>query len=373
MIDEMRVVIVEDDSDARANLQDILELEGCAVWSTGSIREALTLEIWPQVDLVILDRRLSDDLVDRWLGTLRRMAPRAAIVIVTAYADLDSTITALRYGAYDYLLKPINPEALRASLRRLRQLRDARDRALQSERLAAIGQTVAGLAHESRNALQRIQTSVEMLRLEIADRSGALELCGQIEQAVLELTRLHEQVRAYAAPIVLERQECNLRELWRHVWQELSYRHQDKKLRLEEYSHEKHCSCHVDPFAMSQVLRNLLENAIDASPTEGRIIVKCRNAQVGGQPAWAVTIQDEGPGIDPAQFDKVFEPFFTTKSKGTGLGLAIARRIMEAHGGKLVAEQAERGAALTMYVPHSASLGVPAEAHYFVLEGLPFG
>ncbi len=372
MTEQLRVVVIDDDPDTRANLEDILQLEHCVVKSVGSLREALTLDNWSKVNVVILDRRLADDVADKLLGTFRRLAPQAAIIVITAYADLNSTIAALRHGVYDYILKPINPEALLASLSRLRQLHEARRQALQAQRLAAIGQTVAGLTHESRNALQRIQSSVEMLRFKLADQTAAIELCDRIEQAVSELLRLHEQVRSYAAPVILERRETDLRTIWRHAWQELAHRHREKRLRLVEQTEGSEFPCEVDPFAITQVFRNLFDNAIDASPVEGQVHVLCRACSLHSLPAWAITVRDDGPGIDPAQFEKLFQPFVTTKPKGTGLGLAIAQRLVDAHGGKLIASRLSRGAEFTIYLPRTTVPSVPSEAHYFVLDGLPF-
>lgn len=97
----------------------------------------------------------------------------------------------------------------------------AEERALQSERLAAIGQTVTGLAHESRNAFQRSQACLELLALELEDRPEELELVSRIQRALDHLHRLYEEVRDYAAPIKLDRQLCDLAHLWRDAWSHL--------------------------------------------------------------------------------------------------------------------------------------------------------
>ena len=98
------------------------------------------------------------------------------------------------------------------------ELRAAQQRALQSERLAAIGEMVAGLAHESRNALYRGQVCLEMLALEVEDRPEALRLIDRLQQAQDDLLTLYEDVQDYAAPIHLERRVCDLAEIWRTAW-----------------------------------------------------------------------------------------------------------------------------------------------------------
>src|SRR5262249_58461376 len=94
-------------------------------------------------------------------------------------------------------------------------LREAQQKALQAERLAAIGQMVAGLAHESRNALQRSQACLSLLELRLRDQPEALDLLGRLQQAQDDLHRLYEGVRHYAAPIRLDRRVCDLARAWR--------------------------------------------------------------------------------------------------------------------------------------------------------------
>src|SRR5437867_810977 len=104
----LRFLIIVDDPDARANLQDIVEMDDCEVATAGSFAEALARRDWPTFDAIILDRRLPDGTAEEFLPKLRQLAPAAAIVIVTGYADLEGAIAALRYGAVDYILKPVN-------------------------------------------------------------------------------------------------------------------------------------------------------------------------------------------------------------------------------------------------------------------------
>ena len=111
--------VIEDDPDTRANLSDILELDGFDVSAAGSAHEALAFQHWQQISVVILDRKLPDANALELLPRIKQLAPAAAVVVVTGYADLDGAISALRDGATEYILKPINPDALRASLARI--------------------------------------------------------------------------------------------------------------------------------------------------------------------------------------------------------------------------------------------------------------
>ena len=229
----------------------------------------------------------------------------------------------------------------------------AEERALQSERLAAIGQTVTGLAHESRNAFQRSQACLELLSLELEDRPAELELVSRIQRALDHLHRLYEEVRDYAAPIKLDRQLCDLAHLWRDAWSHLEVNRTGKEIKLQESVDYVELTAHVDWFALGQVFRNIFENAIAACTEPGTISVSCSRASLDEQPAISIRIRDSGPGIPQDARGRVFDAFFTTKTKGTGLGMAIARRIVEAHGGTIELGNQDEGAEFVIVLPRS--------------------
>jgi PAS domain S-box-containing protein len=242
-------------------------------------------------------------------------------------------------------------------------LREAQGKLLQAERLAGIGQMITGLAHESRNALQRMQACLEMLQMEVADRPQALDYAKRIQAAQDYLGQLYEEVRSYAKPIHLERRTCDLRRLWGAAWADLALRREGRSIELEDRTDGLDLTCDVDPFALGQVFRNLFENAISACGEEGRIAILGRAADHEGAPALVLLVNDDGPGFPPGHEGRVFQPFFTTKTQGTGLGLAIVRRILEAHGGRVALVKGPLpGAALELTLLRGAAPGQPAEA-----------
>jgi PAS domain S-box-containing protein len=214
-------------------------------------------------------------------------------------------------------------------------LKQAQQQALRAERLAAIGQMVAGLAHESRNALQRSQACLEMLALKVRDRPDALDLIARLQKAQDHLQLLYEDVRSYAAPIVLDRRPCDLALVWREAWAHLEPARKAKDATLREAAQGVDLHCTADAFRLGQVFQNIFDNALAAGRAPVAVEVHAEAAELAGQPALRVLVSDNGPGLDPQQRQKVFDPFFTTKAKGTGLGMAIARRIVEAHGGQI--------------------------------------
>jgi signal transduction histidine kinase len=211
----------------------------------------------------------------------------------------------------------------------------AQERALQTERLAAIGQMMTGLAHESGNALARSQACLEMLQWEVQDRPEALELITRVQKAQDHLRQLYEEVRGYAAPVKLEREVWDLGGIWRQAWDNLHVRREGRDAALREEVARVDLHCAVDQFRLEQVFRNILENALAACADPVRITVRGSDAELAGRPAVRLSIQDNGPGLTPEQRQRIFEPFFTTKTKGTGLGMAIAKRLIDSHGGQI--------------------------------------
>jgi len=459
---DVLVFVVDDDDDTRMNLRDILELDGYEIAEASCAHELFALPGWENVSLILLDRKLPDGDPEQLLPKIKRRAPQASVIIVTGYGDVATAVSALRRGAADYIIKPVNADALRASIRReldhqrserqlqalfenaldgfvifdgddvivdanpaacsmlrvergqlvgrrlgnlvavdgdgetgqrdmvftsrnhagecrLRRgdgveievehqvtfnfapglnmvsLRDVTERkrseqrALQAERLAAIGETMTALVHESRNALQRSFACLEMLALEVEDRPSAVDLVGRTQRAQEQLRQLYEEVRQWAAPINLQRQRSNLSEVWREAWQQVMQVHGQKQLKLLE---DIACEpiCRIDPLKMGQVFRNIFENAVEVSPNQAVVELHCSNGTAVGGDELRITIRDHGPGLSAEQLDRMFEPFFTTKTKGTGLGLAITKRIVNAHFGRITASSSP-GACIEITFP----------------------
>ena len=214
------------------------------------------------------------------------------------------------------------------------ELKEAQRRALQVERLAAIGQMVTGLAHESRNALQRSQACLEMLAFRLEERPDALDLVAGVQDAQDDLARLYEEVRTYAAPILLERRPCSLRDVLREAWARLEVSRKGRDAQIRETG-DGDPRCEGDSHRLGQVFRNILDNSLDACDDPVRVEVSWEDADLAGKPAVRVALRDHGPGLSAEQRKNLFEPFYTTKTQGTGLGMPIVRRIVEAHGGQI--------------------------------------
>jgi signal transduction histidine kinase len=183
----------------------------------------------------------------------------------------------------------------------------------------------------------------------VEDRPEALKLVKRVEKAQEDLHKLFEEVRQWAAPLNLRREECNLRQLWREVWTNVTHTQGAKRLRLDEKAPQA-VTLSVDRFAMAQVFRNVFENAVEVSPADEAVEIACSEGANGKCNSVVISISDRGPGLSPEQQQRIFEPFFTTKAKGTGLGMAIASRIVHSHGGSISATSAG-GARIEITLP----------------------
>ncbi len=202
-----------------------------------------------------------------------------------------------------------------------------------AERLAAVGEAMQGLSHEGRNALQRAQACLELLRLHVGPDAEALQLLEKIEAAQDHLLRVYEEVKSYAAPIVLRYETCQIDQLVQQACAALTERTPSVQV-------TNHClpdgpGVELDGNAIRQVLELVFENAVASRRKDPWIEICCFDSELDITPAITLVVSDRGPGVPPEQWEKIFEPFYTTKTHGTGLGLAVCRRIISAHGGRI--------------------------------------
>ena len=381
-LDEFSVLIVEDDEDARQNLVDILSLDGYFVQTESHCLPAIQAVERREFDAIIVDWRLPDGDGGELVPVIKREQPATPIVVITGMRDFETALTALRSGAYDFLLKPIFPDALRSVLGRiverkqhLTDLEATQHKLVENERLAAIGQMVAGLAHESRNAFQRSHACLAELELDLQEMPESLQLIRKVQKALDDLHMLLEEVRNYSAPIILERRQFDMRALVSDTWQEILLAADAEKQDVEfSLSVDPRVpeNCDFDRHRLTQVLRNLLENALYACAKPGKVSVEMAVSQTSDSHGKLVLhVRDNGNGIPAADRQKIFQPFYTTKTKGTGLGLAISERIVAAHGGTISAEENAPGAHFVVELPcqssahaHAAGQGSsPSSAH----------
>jgi signal transduction histidine kinase len=216
-----------------------------------------------------------------------------------------------------------------------RRLADAQDVARRSERLAALGQLTAGLAHELRNPMGTMKASAEILLKQLpADQPVARELAGYIRDEVDRTNSLVTRFLDFARPLELRRSPVDLNELIDRAIDRIERRDPPIGVSIHRNYSPDVSPLPLDAELMERVFYNLLLNAAEASTEGDPVTVKTRPVPGGAE----ASVIDRGVGIDPAQLESVFNPFFTTKPAGTGLGLAIVSKIVDQHGGRIGVE-----------------------------------
>jgi two-component system, NtrC family, sensor histidine kinase HydH len=233
-----------------------------------------------------------------------------------------------------------------------RNLVAAQADAQRSERLAALGQLTAGLAHELRNPLGTIRTSAEML----AKRVGAVdplaqELTGYISSEVDRTNELVKRFLDFAKPFRLQVSAVDLRDVVDRAIRQVRTRAENKRVTIYRQDAPELAEAPLDAQWIEQMLANLLANAIDASPEDAVVTVVLREAEGGVE----LAVSDRGAGIPEENRQVIFNPFFTTKAEGTGLGLAIVSKIVDEHHGRIFVESKPgEGATFRVWLPRRA-------------------
>ena len=214
-------------------------------------------------------------------------------------------------------------------------LKAAQTEVLRSERLAALGQLTAGLAHELRNPLGTIKTSAEMLARKLpADDPIAKELSGYISTEVDRTNELVKRFLDFAKPFRLHVESTDLREVIDRAALQVATRAEVRGCTIIRNDSPDVHELPIDAQWICQLVSNLLANAIDASPPGSVVTVLTRPAEGGAE----IAVIDRGAGIATENIGNIFNPFFTTKSEGTGLGLAIVSKIVDEHRGRIFVE-----------------------------------
>jgi signal transduction histidine kinase len=243
--------------------------------------------------------------------------------IIMAYSEVTDRLQ----QSHDQLQQTV--ESLRTELGEKNRLLERRNR------LAALGEMAAGMAHEIRNPLGGIQLYASLLAKDVADKADSLLLVTKISAGVKRLEGLVSQTLHFTREIAANATQVDLAEIVAEAV-ELSHNAMLTRSITCTVDGPEQLAVTVDSVLIGQALLNLLLNAADATPEGGAVSVTF-NAPTpdSGARQFHVVIRDSGPGIPVAILDKVFNPFFTTKDNGTGLGLAIVHRIVEAHEGSI--------------------------------------
>jgi signal transduction histidine kinase len=376
--------VAEDSKVIRAKLVSILEtLEGVELRVAADGLEALALARERRPDLLLTDNEMPGLTGIQLVRVLRNTWSRLElpILMLTANSATETKVQAFRYGANDYVTKPVEAAELRARVRGQLDLKlaiqenlEARLQLLEARKYQAVGRLAAGMAHELNNPAQftasnlseqsrqpfAAQLAEHCQRVELEDIlretplavDEALEGIRRMAHVIRELKEFAGDPGAELSELELNQALCNVVEVSRSTWSpcvELFLELHPEPLMVRAAAHP-----------IKQAILNLLNNAVEAVQSLGRTgSVVIASAPVAG--GVEISVSDDGPGIAPELQSQIFEPFFTTKllGQGMGQGLFVAHAIVvEQHGGRLWCESRPgSGATFRIWLPAAAAPG----------------
>ncbi len=352
-----KILVVDDEQSVATTIKAILQLDGNEVTAVTSGKEALDLLRGREFDVVLTDLRLDDLDGIEVLRETQKLWPDTVSIMLTGYASLESAVTALRSGAYDYLIKPSDVDELRATVGRALERRRLRQRLVELEQLDKLKTQFLSMAsHELRTPLTAVSGFMQIARRRMGRLGGATDIPNSwreeaqradetLEMAnrqAKKLARLIDELldvsRLQQGRVEMRLAEIELAEVVREV---------GERMKLLSKGHEIETKIDgaapivADRDRIEQVLENLVGNAIKYSPETGRIEMSLHQSGANA----IVSVRDEGIGIAPAEVEKIFGLFYRSPDPradhvgGLGLGLYISREIVSRHHGRLWAER----------------------------------
>jgi two-component system, NtrC family, sensor histidine kinase HydH len=297
------------------------------------LEEKLIPQAGPVVGVIEITQNISGDLAE--------IANFRLIILITLVVIM---------GLLFLVLRQIVKKAGTILERRQEEQRRLEGQLHQSERLAALGEMTAGVAHEVRNPLGIISSTAELLR----ERLARYEPGNRLAQIIVEESnRLNEKITEFldfARPRIPNLRPCDLEATLNRGLELLQPEIDRLGIKVSREYRLDGRMLMVDQDLLYQAFLNILINAIQALPDGGHLTVFTLPGP-GGQ-GGEIRFQDNGEGIEPEALNKIFNPFFTTKEKGSGLGLPIVKSIIEAHEGSLdISSTAGAGTTVTVKLP----------------------
>ena len=354
-----KILLVDDEEGIRKVLDISLSDSGFKVFTAETGKEALDIFRKIRPPIVLTDIKMPGMGGIELLQKIKEESPDTEVIMITGHGDMELAIRSLKFDATDFITKPINDDALEIALKRanekitlktrlrehtenLEQLvREKTKKLVEAERLAAVGQTVAGLAHAIKNITGGLTGGTFVLDkgLQLNNEKYLREGWDMLKGNVGRLKNMALDLLNYAKEREPDYHLCDPNRPARDVIDLMIPRARENDVSLEIESDESLPKVWLDPEGIHGCLLNLVTNAIDAcinvdcTQRHGKVVLRILKTE-----GWAVKFQvvDNGCGMDEETKEKIFRRFFSTKgSRGTGLGLMITKKIIDEHQGAI--------------------------------------
>ena len=366
---------VDDSATVLAQAAFLLEEAGFEVLRAETAREAQRVcRSAGRLHVGFIDKQLPDDSGLNLIPKIKKLHPHCELIMITGTPTFESAVAAFKWGAMDFIEKPLRPDALRnlaksaAEKVRLREDNARLEQQLaRAQRMEAVGRLAGGIAHDFNNVLMAIITSAAFLREDVVEGDPRQEDIDGILKAAESASRLVRQLLVFsrddAAPTSSNDVNGCIRRLERILRRTLP-----SEIDLVMQLSDDTGNIELNLSHLEQLVMNLVINARDAMPSGGELVVETRRTGVGAGAAGAtilpageyaeLRVTDSGIGMTEDVKQSIFEPFFTTKDegKGTGLGLSTCYGIANAaRGAILVDSELGRGSTFRVLLPASVA------------------
>ncbi|MDY6832951.1 MAG: response regulator [Thermodesulfobacteriota bacterium] len=367
-----RVLMVDDEADFLNAVSRRLAKRGISPVLAGSGEEGLALLAETPMDVAVLDVKMPGMGGLEALRRIKGAWPDMEVILLTGNVSAADGVEGIKQGAFDYITKPIEIDHLAG---KIRQAWDKRRRKREQEeqqrfqekmeqqmtamdRLASLGTLSTGVAHEINNPLAMMREAAGYMRLVLEKddmaqwpgKSGLAKGIEKIEKGIERIRRITHLLLGFVRPADQACARTDLKELISESIELVTKEMQGKQIAVDRKMDDTEGVAWTDPYALRQVMINLLTNAVHAIQREGTITVSLSEAEG----FVSIAVSDTGVGIPGENLDKIFEPFFSTKpsDKGTGLGLYVTRGIVDRLDGRIgVKSTVGRGTTFTVEIP----------------------
>lgn len=355
-----RIYCVDDNEDTLRLFQIVLSQAGHEVTLLSNGADALAAINTRQPDLLILDEVMKgQDLSGMEICARVRQDPALPyipIIMVTGLDSKEGKIRSLEEGIDDYILKPFDHEELLAKVsvmlrikRLYNDLLETRQSLLTAERLAAVGQLAAAMAHEIRNPLSVIGASVQFLKNQLSQQPEAVGVMDTILRKISEIDGTIRELLAAARPLKLKREPVELNACVQEVTGFIKEKCQGQGVAMTFDLADPPPRVRGDDQHLQRAFLNICINALNSMPQGGSLRVATRSSDKGTA---HIEIADTGRGISAKDLPHLFEPFFSRHSGGAGLGLYVVKMVIDELGGAVrVASQQGQGTCFTVTLP----------------------
>ena len=297
---------------------------------------------------ILFDRNISMPLA-RLMGAVRSLTERGPTLEGEAVTRSKDEIGELA-RAFSSMVRTLATKE--------KNQKELQEQLVQKERLAAIGEMVAGVAHQIKTPLATIKVDAQTLKEELPADASSHTALTRIDKEVNRLSQLLRAFFDFAAPREPQRSRCEVQALIQEALSHVEEERRQAGVQVSERYAEGLPPLIVDPQQMLQVFVNLFQNALQAMPEGGILSVTAktytpeREEPVPSDPRVSVCVSDTGCGIAAENLPKIFQAFFTTRPSGTGLGLALVYKVVQKHGGEVrVNSQPGRGSTFELLLP----------------------